>query len=123
MQREAKPSYLFERTMTFFPYPYLDSSVELTDEREHHITLRHPDLLPRYRQCIPDVLMLPDRVTRSPRIRTARLFSRWFDSLRGGKYVVIVVISEPAPAESHWIITAYMARKLTRGENVEWERI
>ena len=95
MQREAKPSYLFERTMTFFPCPYLDSSVELTDEREHHITLRHPDLLPRYRQCIPDVLMLPDRVTRSPRIRTARLFSRWFDSLRGVSTLSLLSLASP----------------------------
>lgn len=73
--------------MAFFPCPYLDSDIELTDEREHHITLRHPDLLPRYRQGIRDTLMLPDRVTQSSRVRNARLFSRWFDGLRGGKYV------------------------------------
>lgn len=108
--------------MTFFPCPYLNSDVELTDERKYHITLRHPDLLPRYQQCIPDTLILPDRVTRSSRMSNARLFSRWFDNLRGGKYVVVVVVSNPAPTESHWVITAYIARKLAKGGDVEWER-
>ncbi|MDE0013327.1 MAG: hypothetical protein OXU36_19440 [Candidatus Poribacteria bacterium] len=109
--------------MTFFPCPYLDSDVELTDKREHHITLHHPDLLPRYRQCIPDTLILPDRVTQSSRIRNARLFSRWFDDLRGGKYVVVVVVSDLGLAvERHWIVTAYMTRQLAKGGNVEWER-
>ena len=108
--------------MTFFPCPYLDNDVELTDERKHHITLRHPDLLPIYQQCIPDTLFLPDEVRRSSRIRNARLFSRWFEWLRGGKYVVVVVISDQVPMERHWIITAYMARKLVRGGDVEWKR-
>lgn len=83
--------------MTFFRCPYLDSDVELTDEREQHITLHHPDLLPEYRQCIPDTLVLPDEVRQSARIRNARLFSRWFEWLRGGKFVVVVVISNLVP--------------------------
>ena len=108
--------------MTFFRCPYLDSNVELTDERENHITLRHPDLLPKYRQCIPDTLMLPDEVRRSVRIGNARLFSRWFEQLRGGKYVVVVVVSNPVPVERHWVVTAYMTNRLTRGGDIEWKR-
>ena len=107
--------------MISVPCPYLDGDVELTDEREHHITLRHPDLLPQYRQCIPDTLMLPDEVRRSSRIRNARLFSRWFEWLRGGKYVVVVVVSNPIPAERHWIVTAYMTNRLAGGDT-EWKR-
>jgi len=34
--------------MQTFPYPYLNSEVELTDEREEHIAQTHPDLLPEY---------------------------------------------------------------------------
>ena len=104
---------LLLRTMTFFPCPYLGSNVELTDEREHHITLRHPDL---------HTLMLPDEVRRSSRIRNARLLSRWFEWLRGGKYVVVVVVNNPVPAERHWIVTAYMTNRLTRGGDIEWKR-
>lgn len=108
--------------MAFFPCPYVDGDIELTDEREFHITLRHLDLLPMYRQCIPDTLMLPNEIRRSSRMRNARLFSRWFEWLRGGKYVVVVVISDLVPIERHWIITAYMTKKLARGGNVEWKR-
>ena len=107
--------------MTFFPCPYLDSDVELTDEREHHIALRHPDLLPKYRQSIPDTLMLPDEVRRSSRIGNARLLSRWFEWLRGGKHVVVVVVSNLVPAERHWIVTAYMTNRLTGG-GIEWKQ-
>jgi len=107
--------------MRSFPCPYLDSDVELTDEREHPITLRHPDLLQMYRQCIPDTLMLPDEVLRSSRVRNARLFSRWFEWLRGGKYVVVIVVSNLVPAERHWIVTAYMTNRLTGGD-LEWKR-
>lgn len=108
--------------MASFPCPYLNSNVELTNERERHITLHHPDLLPMYRQCIPDTLVLLDEVRRSDRIRDVRLFSRWFEWLRGGKYVVVVVVSNSTPTERHWIVTAYMARRLARGGNIEWKR-
>ena len=107
--------------MEYFPCPYLGSGVELTVERERHIADNHPDLLPEYRQCIADTLADPDRIRRSSRFGNARLFSRRFDSLLGGKYAVVVVVSDAGPAERHWIITAYIARKLAKGD-AEWER-
>ena len=82
---------------------------------------RHPDLLPEHRQRIIDTLVEPDQVRRSRRFSEARLFSRWFDSVRSGKYVVVVVVSDAGPTERHWIITAYIARKLGEGV-VEWKR-
>jgi hypothetical protein len=108
--------------MAYFSCPYLGSNVELTDEREHHIANNHPDLLPEHRRCIADALADPDQVRRSSRFVNARLFSRWFESLRGGKYVVVVVVSDAAPSERHWIITAYITRKLAKGGDIEWER-
>ena len=108
--------------MAYFPCVYLDDDVELTDERENHIAKRHPDLLPDHRQCIADTLANPDQVRRSSRVSNARLFSCWFDSLRGGKYVVVVVASDPLPSSRSWIITAYIARKLATGGDIEWER-
>ncbi|MBN1955164.1 MAG: hypothetical protein JW900_08960 [Anaerolineae bacterium] len=91
----------------------------MTGEREQHIAERHPDLLPQYRPCIADTLAKPDAVRRSARFANARLFTRWFDTVRDGKYVVVVVVSDAAP-ERHWIITAYMARRLAEGE-IEWK--
>ncbi|MDP3013123.1 MAG: hypothetical protein Q8M92_02690 [Candidatus Subteraquimicrobiales bacterium] len=101
--------------------PYLAGEVELTDEREQHIAENHPDLLPEHRDCIAETLADPDQVRLSARFRGARLFTRWFDNIRGGKYVVVVVVSENRPVGRHWIITAYIARKLAGGE-VEWRR-
>jgi len=107
--------------MALFPCPYLRGQVELTNERERHIAEEHPDLLPKHRQCIAATLADPDQVCRSARSGNARLFSRWFSDLRGGKHVVVVVMSETGPGRRHWIITAYMARKLAEGA-VEWKR-
>jgi hypothetical protein len=49
------------------------------------------------------------------------LFSRWFGDLRGGKHCVVVIVSEAEPAERHWVITAYIARRLAEGD-IEWQR-
>jgi hypothetical protein len=34
---------------------------------------------------------------------------------------VVVVVSDSTPSDRHWIVTAYLARKLAEGE-VEWQR-
>lgn len=107
--------------MRTFPCPYLNGEVELTDEREAHIAYTHPDLLPEYMAQIGQTLADPDQVRRSTRVHAARLFYKWFDDVRRGKYVVVVVVSEALPVERHWIITAYITRRLA-GEEAEWRR-
>jgi len=107
--------------MTQFPCPYLHGEVELTDERERHIAENHPDLLPAHRDRVADTLADPDQIRRSARFGNARLFSRWFETVRGGKYIVVVVVTEAALSGRHWIITAYIARRLAEGE-IEWKR-
>jgi hypothetical protein len=104
--------------MDYFSCSYLNAPVELSEERERHIAERHPDLLPRHRDRIEVTLADPEQVRRSTRFGEARLFSRWFPDLKGGKHVVVVVISEP-DIPRHWIITAYMARTLAGGA-IEW---
>jgi len=105
--------------MTRFPCPYLRGDVEFSDERERHVVEGHPDLLPELHNWIAATLAEPDEVRRSRRFSSARLFSRWYAELRGGKHVVVVVSAQDDGG--HWIITAYIARKLTEGE-VEWRR-
>ena len=107
--------------MSRHPCPYLKGEVELTEERERHIAERHPDLLPHYRGRIAETLSEPDQVRRSVRFGSAKLFSRWYTDAGQGKHVVVVVVSELDPSERHWIITAYLARKLVEGA-VEWTR-
>lgn len=103
-----------------FPCPYLDGEVELTEERERHIAERHPELLAGRRDRIAETLAEPDQVRRT-RFGNVRRFSRWFDDLLGGKHVVVVVVSALARPGRHWIVTAYIARRLAEGE-VEWSR-
>lgn len=104
-----------------FGCPYLHSDVELTTERERHIAMRHPELLLDHEARIADTLAGPDWIARSRRLDDTRLFSRWYDDLHGGKHVVVVVVTEGIPAERHWIIIAYIARRL-RGGETEWAR-
>jgi len=99
--------------------PYLKGEVELTDERVRHVAERHPDLLPEHKDRIALTLAEPDMVRRSARFPDARLFSRWYADIRGGKHVVVVVVS--GPPSRHWIITAYLARRLAEGV-AEWKR-
>lgn len=107
--------------MAEFHCPYLKGNVELTEERERHIARRHPDLLPEYRQKMTETLAQPDQIRRSTRFGNAKLFSRWYDDVKKGKYVVVVVVSQPDAMQRHWIITAYLAKKLAEGD-VEWKR-
>ncbi len=107
--------------MALLPCPYLGLDVELTDERERHIGNHHPDLLPDHRQRIMETLADPDQIRRSSRVGNARLFSRWFADLRGGKHVVVVVVGGQGQQTKPWIITSYLARKLKEGE-IEWRK-
>ena len=108
--------------MTRFLCPYLDDEVELSQERERHITERHPDFLPTHRARLGETLHAPDEIRRSAHAATARLFSRCYDDLSGrGSYVVVVVVSDVGARRRHWIVTGYIARTLAQGE-VEWSR-
>jgi hypothetical protein len=107
--------------MNKFPCPYLKGTVELTQERERHIAERHPDLLPEYRKEMIETLAQPEQIRRSKRFGNAKLFSRWYTDVKKGKYVVVVVVSESDAMNRHWIITAYLTRRLVEGE-VEWKR-
>jgi hypothetical protein len=107
--------------MALFPCPYLHSEVEWTEERERHATEQHPDLLPEHRDKIGQTLLDPDQVRPSTRFAGARLFSRWYADVRDGKHVVVVIVSDHDQMTRHWIITAYITRRLAQGE-AEWKR-
>ncbi len=107
--------------MTRFPCPYLHGEVELTDEREQHIAAHHPDLLPEHSRCIGETLADPEQIRRDGDYPNTRLFFRWYDDLRDGKYVVVADVSAAPPDVRHWIVTAFMARKQPQGD-LEWKR-
>jgi hypothetical protein len=100
--------------------PYLNNSIELTEERYQHILKTHPGTLPDYLPQLADTLKDPDLIRSSDRDPNALLFSKWFETIRGGRYLVIVVIN-PIQPERPWIITTYTARKITGGK-VVWTK-
>lgn len=107
--------------MKIYPCPYLGSEVELSEERESHIAIHHPDLMPRHKDQVKDTLADPDNIRRSKRFPNARLFAKWYDDLIRGKYVVVVVVSESQPRERNWIVTAYVTNRIPEGD-AEWNR-
>lgn len=104
-----------------FDCPFLKGEVELTAERERHISERHPDLLPAHRSSLVTTLHDPDLVRRSQRAEGATIFSKWFDTIRGGKHVVVVVMADRSTKGRHWVATAYLARRLGTGGEL-WKR-
>ena len=69
---------------TTFPCPYLNATVELTEEREAHVVRLHPDLLPDQLDLIRATLSDPNTIHQSR--RDTLIFARWYDRLYGGKY-------------------------------------
>lgn len=102
--------------MKKFLCPYLESEVEFPLEREQHIIETHPELLPAYESELALTLQQPDKVRYSRFTSSARLFYRWFDSVRNGKYIVVVVVTDSSFLQRHWIVTAYIARKIPKGD-------
>jgi hypothetical protein len=81
--------------------------VELTDERELHIRLRHPDLLPAHLSALELTVNNPDHVKQNAFNPDKHELSKWFPDLKGGKFVVVQVITEHSPPRN-WIVTAYL---------------
>lgn len=103
-----------------FECPYLGSTVELSQERIDHIQRRHGHTWPELEAEIQMTLAEPELVRRSGRDPQTRLFSRYFDTIRTGRYMVVVTVSEHEPPR-HWIVTAYTARRISGGTQ-EWSQ-
>ncbi len=107
--------------MARFRCPYLNGEVELSEERERHIAVRHPELLPEHRGTLENTLAEPDEVRRDADYPNTRLFIRWFEHLLGGKNVVVAVVSAEVPEVRRWIVTAFATGRPPKGE-IEWKR-
>ena len=76
---------------------------------------------PEYREQGATVLSDPDRVIRLCDLASALLFSRGFGDVLNGKHIVVVVVLDSPPSGRAWIITAYIARRLSGGV-IAWTR-
>ena len=109
----------------WFECAYLGGPVELTDERESHVLEYHPGLLASGYDLIITVLSDPDLIREDPDAPVATLlFSRWYDvptHRRGGRHAVVAVVIGTEPGWRHWIVTAYVARRVPE-RDVIWRR-
>ena len=92
--------------------PFLNCNVELSDNRRAHIETDHGELLPDHPEFIEAVLETPQVVRNSTRMAGAFLLSRWYPHFMRGKHVVVVVKREDTRC---WIVTAFVARRLSGG--------
>lgn len=97
------PLFTGERTMNLL-CPYLKTHVELTDERKAHIREKPRTSCPRYRDYLVQTLADPDEVRTDTRFPNSLLFPHWFPNVKGGKFIVVVVVADPLPGDRHWIV-------------------
>lgn len=88
--------------------------VELTEERKSHIILKHPELKTHIKK-ISQVLSSPDTIRRSKFDKEALLFYKYFDKIKGGKYINVTVKKN----ERNFILTAYITDRIRAG--IEYE--
>ncbi len=98
-----------------FDCPFLEVEVLLPSESERHVLGTHRELSGVLIPLLGATLGAPDAIRLSTRTAKALLFARWYPELLGGKHVVAVVIKEPPLAGCSWIVTCYVARKLSGG--------
>jgi hypothetical protein len=82
----------------------------------------HPDLLPGHRYGLAETLLDPDEIRSSLQFSSALLFSKRYEGALDGKNIVVVVMTSANANGRHWVITAYLARKLAGGKT-SWKKI
>jgi hypothetical protein len=100
-------------TAATFHCPHLNANITLSIPRAQHIIEQHPRTWPDLRTEITATLANPDRIFPSKSDPEAQQFVKWFDTIRTGRYMIVIVVSQ-SDLDQHWIITAYTMRKLPK---------
>lgn len=95
----------------------LGKKIELTAERRSHIIVKHPEIKPHLGK-ISKVLSAPDIIKRSRVDKEALLFYKYFDTIKGGKYINVAVKTD----ERNFILTAYITDRIRAGGMYEPEK-
>lgn len=103
--------------MSWFECPYLGYLVELTKERREYIAERHPGIVPEYEVQLKETIAAPDSIYKNRYDQQALIFSKWFDSIETGRYLVTVIVtSKHQNQDRAWIIIVYTSKKTLKGE-------
>lgn len=112
--------------MALLPCPYLGGEVELTAEREAHIRLRHPTLLPQHLDLVAETIRDPDKVRRAMLTEAQLMFVREFETLGAEPQVVVVVLEDEPRSDieqgQFWVVTAYRSDYEYVAGRLVWER-
>jgi len=101
-----------------FGCPALDGVVEVSEERLTHVRLTHPESFEVVRANLARVLSQPDVVYHAEHNDRERMFACSIPPMPGHFVVAIVVTDETAPTR-HWVVTAWVGRRLP-GEGGRW---
>jgi hypothetical protein len=92
--------------------------VRLTEDRWRHITGRHPEM--RWQRArVMDTIAAPDLVQRGD--YGALIAARYYNQPPGANLFVVAVYREVAE-RGGFVITAYLARRLSPRREVLWSR-
>jgi len=91
-------------------------TIELTDERWHHIIKEHPEVK-QYRERVKEVLIIPNYVKKSSRDTKVLLYYEYYGDILMGKFLMVVVKKNLRS----FILTCYITDAIKRGETL-WER-
>ena len=92
--------------------------IRLTDERQEHIEVDHPEMSGEIDR-IQETLLNPDIIVRSRTDPDVELFlsTLWYNASDGEIFIVVVKVL----TDDIFIITAYFTDKVKRGE-ILWKR-
>jgi len=91
-------------------------SIELTDERWHHIVREQPEVS-LYRERIQEIMLTPDYVKKSSRDPEVLLYYKFYSDIFMGKYMLIVA----KKGLRSFILSCYITDIIKKGVTL-WER-
>jgi len=105
----------------WYPCPYLQREVELTEERILHAYQQHPELPPRQKllAMVGDALASPTYIVALSGNPPGFRFVRWFPFFWRGKYLMVVV-RRPKPGKRSWIATLHLSSRAQDREAAIW---
>ncbi len=105
--------------------PFFNGHVEVTEEREEHIRSSHLEAALALLEALDETVRSPDLVLRRSEAESEWAFVRALGSEAITNYALVIVVRDRVGSESgtvrHWVVTAYIARRLPRWR-VEWQR-
>lgn len=104
----------------FFECARLGLQIELTAERRRHIERSHAAEAAAILQALPGTVEDPEVVLESGDEPGVYLLARSIEMPTGAKHIVAIIVSD-AGLSRRWIVTAFVTRRLGRGDR--WNAI